>query len=289
MCELTLTWHSGCETPVEAESWRINQETQMNFKSKTLMALAVAGTFACAGAFAGGGHHGAQMGSQMGSQTQLGSQSSYEVQTPASVNESAPWLTNHATLHGTQHSGTTIGFQEGQFSDGPVGTGSAMSGTGTGGYDSSPSTSDDLSMSDMQTFDNGDSFSYVEYWLLGEEPSATGVSSSAGATGSGGFDSTSTSPDSTSMSATGSGDYSYTTSWDDPLSFVGTSSADDVIGMVGEETPLLSEHYLVYGPISSFDGHNVIVLELGPGAEDVALLDALSRDFYVLTPIYEEG
>jgi hypothetical protein len=59
--------------------------------------------------------------------------------------------------------------------------------------------------------------------------------------------------------------------------------------MVGEETPLLSEHYLVYGPLAQFDGQSVIVLELGPASEDIALLDSLSRDFYVLTPVYEEG
>jgi len=249
-------------------------------KSRTLMALAVASTFACAGAFAGSGHHG----------THMSSQSSYEVQTPSSVNESAPWLTNHATLSDGRSADTTIGFQEGQFSDGPVGTSSSMSGSGNGGYDSTTPTRspDDLSMSSMQTIDNGDSVTFVEYWLLDAEPSGTGMSSSAGGSGSGSFNS-GMGPDMTSLDEGVSGDYSYSTAWADPLAYVSTGTADDVISMVGEETPLLSEHYLVYGPISSFDGQNVIVLELGPGAEDVALLDALSRDFYVLTPVADEG
>jgi len=250
-------------------------------KSKTLMAMAIASTFACAGAFAGGGHHAGHMSSQ----------SSYEVQTPASVSESAPSLTNHSTLPSGPTASSSIGFQEGQFSDGPVGTSGPASGTGSGGYDStlSASPSDDLSMSNMQTLDSGDSFTFVEYWLLGDEPTATGVSSSSGASGSGGFNSMSTSPDVTSMGEGSSSDSSYSASWGDPLSYVSTPSAEDVIGMVGEETPLLTEHYLVYGPISSFDGQNVIVLELGPSSEDIALLDSLSHDFYVLTPVTDEG
>lgn len=245
-------------------------------RSKALMALAVAGTLTCAGAFAGGGY--------------VGSHNSVDVQTPLSVNESAPWLTHSATLP-RGSSFDTIGFQEGQFSDGPVGTSSSLSGTGSGGFDSSAAIGPSHEpISDMHMLDSGESVANVEYWLLGDESSGTGRSSGSGGSGSSGFDSVSTaSPDITSMHDAGLGDHSYTTSWDDPLSFVSTLTADELMGAVGAETPLLSEHYLVYGPLAQFDGQSVIVLELGPVAEDIALLDALSREFYVLTPISEEG
>jgi len=248
-------------------------------KSTTLMALAVASTFACAGAFAGGGYHSERMSSQ----------SSIEVQTPSSVSESAPWLTNQWTAS-SHHASTTSGFQEGQFSDGPVGTSSGTSAMGSGGYSSlSMSPSYDLSMSDMQTIDNGDSFTFVEYWLLGDEPSGTGVSSSSGGAGGGGFDSTHMSPDITSMNDSGISYSSSPQAWGDPLAFVSSSSAEDIARNIGEASPLVTEHYLVYGPLASFDGQSVIMLELGPSSEDVALLDSLSNDFYVLTPVTDEG
>jgi hypothetical protein len=266
------------------------------------MALAVASTFACAGAFAGGGtHHGSNM-------------SSTEVQTPASVDESAPWLTGKPHLAGwtARDTNTTIGFQEGQFSDGPVGTSSAVSAMGSGGYDSTGGTGGyGLSRSDAQTIDSGDSVTIVEYWLLDADPTATGMSSSAGAAGSVGFDSSMSDEtndfmsmpvdsmslnDSDTLDLTALGDSSFdeyaygsTESSLEPLAVVYTASAEQIAETIGEATPLLSEHYLVRGPLSQADSQSVIVLEIGPAPQDIALLDSLSRDFWVLTPAYDEG
>jgi hypothetical protein len=253
-------------------------------RSKTLIGLAVAGTFACAGAFAGSGaHHGAASGSQAG----------YEVHTPLSVNESAPWLGSHSPTHSVQSPGT-IGFQEGQFSDGPVGTSAGWSGTGSDGYDyqsAGMTGSHEMALSDSRTIDSGDSFAIVEYWLLGDEPSGTGRSSSTGGSGTGGFNSLNSGERPDSMSGSGASDDApvLRAGPTDPLSFVTTPSAGTISDSMGELTPLVSEHYLVYGPLSSFHGQDVIVLEVGPTSEDIALLDTLSRDFYVLTPVYDEG
>src|SRR5829696_880352 len=89
------------------------KETSM--KSRSLLALAVAGAFACGGAFAGPHHN------------------STEVLTPSSVNESAPWLANqpHSAGWTTHGSHVAMGVQQGQHTDGPVGTSSAASGAGT--------------------------------------------------------------------------------------------------------------------------------------------------------------
>ena len=271
----------------------------MKTKTKTLIALAVAGTLACAGAFAGGMHHGSNM-------------SSTEVQTPASVDESAPWLTGKPHLAGWAASDThmTIGFQDGQFSDGPVGTSSGLSAMGSGGYDSTGSIGSDLSMSDAQVINSGDSVTVVEYWLLGADPSAVGTTSSLGGSGSGGFDS-SMSEETTdfmsmpvdSMSLNDSDTIDFTAARDssleyafdsagiagEPLAVVYTASAEQIAETIGETTPLLSEHYLVHGPLSQADLQSVIVLEVGPAPQDIALLDSLSRDFYVLTPAYDES
>jgi hypothetical protein len=267
----------------------------MKSRSKSLIALAVAGSFACASAFAGGGHHGAQM-------SDMGTQMSTEVQTPASVSESAPWLTGHPHLAGwdTHAPAATIGFQEGQFSDGPVGMSSDLSSSGTVAFDSSTSIpadspmggSYDSTLGDSGMSDGGDTYSVVEYWLIGDEPAGTGTSSSLGASGSGGYDSSAASSgdgDSTAMSGSGSDDYAFDSTPSNPLSYVYTPSAEMIADTIGEATPLLSEHYLVYGPLASFQGNDAIVLEIGPAAEDVALLDSLSRDFYILTPSYDEG
>jgi hypothetical protein len=41
----------------------------------------------------------------------------------------------------------------------------------------------------------------------------------------------------------------------------------------------------VLGSLETFDPSNALVLESGSTPEDIALLEHLSRDFYVLTPI----
>jgi len=299
-------------------------------KSKTLIALAVASSFACAGALAGGGGH----------------HSRVEVQTPASVSESAPWLTGPLHQSGwSSHAGNRIGFQEGQFSDGPVGTSSSAAGIGSIGYDSTGST-DDMSISNARTIDSGDSVTRTEYWLLDSDPGSVGASSSESGAGSVGFDSMSRRDDvsfdhanatdsnglvaiihyqpidsdtpATGMSsgAGGSGSVGFDSSMSgsdtadfnpmnessfgdrsldsaqtsgEPLAFVQTSAAEQIASTIGEVTPLLSEHYLVRGPLSQADPESMIKLEIGPASRDVALLDALSRDFFVLTPAYDEG
>jgi len=259
-------------------------------KSKTLVALAVAGSFACASAFAGGYHRGMNSGSGM----------TGEVQTPASVSESAPWLAaQHDHLSGWHSDSTmrTAGFREGQFSDGPapdIGTGasSSMGGTGSGAFDSSMSSPESKSdqyvpfndaVSDARTIDGGDSVGYVEYWLLGED-SGTGASASASGSGTVGFDSMSGMDMSLMSDETGT-----TLASGAPFTFISTRSADMVADSMGEATPLLSEHYLVYGPLAAAQPEDMILLETGPSADDAQLIEALAGDFWVLTPAYDEG
>ena len=145
-------------------------------KSKTLMALAVAGTFACGGAFAGGMHHGAKHGS------------SVEITSPSSVNESAPWLANqsHSSGWSTHSSDAVIGMHDSLQSDAHVGASAGSGGSGFGGFDSmSVGTFD----SSFGGYDYSMSGPYsVEYWLWGDEIYGTGTSSGLGGGGSGGFD-----------------------------------------------------------------------------------------------------
>src|SRR5712671_6342349 len=98
-------------------------------KSKTILALTVAGTFAFSGAvFAGGVHR-----------------SSVEVQTPSSVDESAPWLTGRPHLGGWTSQDRMSGTNNEQSSDSiGVGASSAMNGSGSGGYDSATSSASDM-------------------------------------------------------------------------------------------------------------------------------------------------
>jgi len=265
-------------------------------KSRTLMAFAVASSFACAGAMAGGYHHGMQSGAM-----NSGSGMSAEVQTPSNVSESAPWLAaqpSHLSGWHEESPMTTAGFHEGQFSDGPatdMGTGASSTegGMGGGGYDSSMSSPQSMNdesvpfngaVSDARTIDGGDSVGYVEYWLLGEPSEATGMSSSSGGSGSVGFDSTSGMDTSSLTDESGT---TYTSGA--PFAFLSTPSADMVADSMGEATPLLSEHYLVYGPLASAQPEDMIVLEVGPSADDAQLIQTLSSDFYVLTPVSDQG
>ena len=209
-------------------------------KSRTFMALAVAGTFACGSAFAGGFKH----------HSSSHFDAAHEVQTPTSVNESAPWLANE--MHGAGWSihdsgSTVIGMQEGLHSDGPIGTSSSISGFGTGGFDSMSSSRFDSSVSGLDSSLGGSSG--VEYWLWGSD--SVGTSSSVGGSGSGGFDSTS------------------------------SLGADDSFGMT-------DEYYLVSGPLAEFSGDEYILYESGTSSDDIAYLATLSEDFWVLSPIYED-
>lgn len=108
---------------------------------KTLIAMAVAGTFAIStGALAGGKNH-----------------SRVEVQTPSSVSEAGPSMSESTSVGGT----------------------SGRSATGTVGHDSSLTAGET-----------------ADYWRMGEEPSGVGSTSSVGASGTIGFDaSLGTSPD----------------------------------------------------------------------------------------------
>jgi hypothetical protein len=275
-------------------------------KSRTLIALAVAGSFACGSAIAGGFHHGSTRGMNAGSP--------HEVQTPMSVDESAPWRANEQHTAGWSSSNRpsdVIGMQEGLHSDGPVGASSDMSASGSGGFDSSASLSGEPV-----------ALTITEYWLVGadDSESATGASSSFAGSGSGGFDSaaafdSSMTGDSaivgptfdTSMNSSGGIDYwlfgdssdsmgspyramgassdEFTLALDEPVTVLHTTSAEEIASTLGETTPLLSEHYLV----SSLSDPYPIVLEVGPAREDIALLNTLSGDFYILTPMYDEG
>ena len=217
-------------------------------KSRTLMALAVAGTFAAGGAFAGGTYHGAKHGSMHGS---------VEVVSPSSVSESAPWLANEAHSAGWSNQGssdTIVGMHE--LSDAHVGASSAIGGSGQGGFDSmSTSGFDSLSYDYSLSGPIG-----VEYWLWGSdsEPYGTGASSSIGGSGSGGFDSSSFSDSSFEM---------------------GGLAPDDSFG---------GEQYLVWGPLSEADAGDLLLVEADSDSYSPVTLSALSEGYTLLTPIYDE-
>jgi len=255
-------------------------------KTKSILALAVAGALACGSAIAGPGHH----------------HSATDVSTPMSVDESAPWRANQAHSSGWATSHDThmaMGVQEGQFTDGPVGTSSFDSGHGSVGYDST-ALSEDAPV-----------LLVTEYWLLGtdngtvnESTVGTGASSSESGYGSVGFDSSTQGSDTSTyyfepdtsiyylepMSALGADDPYASPSFvsfldSEPLAVIYTPSADEMASAFGEATPLVSEHYLV----SKLDSDFAIVLETGPAPEDVAMLESLKNDFFVLTPAIDEG
>jgi hypothetical protein len=202
-----------------------------------------------------------------------------------SVSESAPWLANqpHSAGWSTHGSHMAMGVQEGQFTDGPVGTSSAMSGAGSVGFSSDGHDSTALSDSAHDTMVT------TEYWLLGTdaEPLGTGASSSTSGFGGGGFDSMNDPADTTyePRSAVQTDEALSLAFSDEPLLVVHTSSADQIADSFGDATPLISEHYLM----SSLNDDFMILVEAGGSPEDVAMLDSLKSDFFVLTPSYEDA
>ncbi|MGZ5178287.1 MAG: hypothetical protein ACXWCW_29540 [Burkholderiales bacterium] len=259
----------------------------MRSKSKTLMTLAVAGTLAwTTGAMANDIHH------------------STEIQTPASVSESAPWLTGQQHLAGWNSHGTMARSAQQQFSDASASTGasSGMSGYGSCAYDSAMSSGNDDAIVARVEF--------VDYWLLGDASSDMSAESIVSDAGSVGYDASTTgeSPMSyslsgdqslgtgTTSSAGGSGSVAFDSSMSETsdqyasspnaeMFVYATPAAIAIADSIGEPTPLVTEHYLVLGALDTFDPSNALVLESGSTPEDVALLQNLSRDFYVLTPI----
>jgi len=257
----------------------------MKAKSKTLMALAVAGTLAWStGAMANGMHH------------------RTEIQTPASVSESAPWLTGQQHLAGWSNDTMSRSAQE-YFSDASAGTGasSGMSGYGSGAYDSAMSSgNDDATVARVE---------FVEYWLLGDASSDTSAESIVSDAGTVGYDgstggaramSYSLSGDQslgagTTAGSGGSGSVAFDSSMSgmsdqyasspDERFVYATPAAVAIADAIGEPNALVTEHYLVLGALDTFDPSNALVLESGSTPGDVALLQNLSRDFYVLTPI----
>ena len=213
-------------------------------KSSTLMALAVAGTFAAGGAFAGGMHHGTKHGS------------SFEVATPSSVNESAPWLASqpHSSGWSSHDSSSTVaGMQDSLHSDAAIGASADLGGSGHGGFDSTSLSGFDSSLSGLDY-----SLSGVDYWLWGADIEGTGASSGAGGSGSGGFDSMSSFSDS---------------------SFDVSLSADDSSG---------GEQYLVWGPLSEIGSGDLSLVEADSESYSPVTLSALSEGYTLLTPIYDE-
>jgi hypothetical protein len=239
-------------------------------KSKTFVAMAVAGAFACStGALAGNTWNG------------------YEVRTPSAVDESAPWLANEPHMPGMA---STMNFasmsSDRSVIDSPLASGA------------SPSAS-------------GINTAYTEYWLLGAEGSDIGASSGASGAGSVAFDSSSIAGGEVSIHSSShygltaspigsSADFDSTMNGNELMSYsfepaasafemvLFTPSAVEVVGDIGDATPLISEHYLIAAPDSAYDPSELVVLMVGPASEDVALLDSLKEHFIVLTPVYGE-
>lgn len=137
-------------------------------KSQTLIALAVAGTCAWSASALAGGMHGAQMKPGM----------SVEVQTPSSVDESAPWLSGESHLGGwssSQSSSMALAPAREPVGDSTSGIGASVSRSGSGSVSSDPLATNET----------------TEYWLIGSKSEEANVGSSAleGAGGSVSFDS----------------------------------------------------------------------------------------------------
>src|SRR5690606_25873675 len=135
-----------------------------------------------AGAYAGGSPHPAQ--SQHPAM-------SVEVQTPSSVDESAPWLTGQAHLGGWTSSASSVAAAPGldRYSDAGSALGASSGMTGWG----------EASLAPVATAET------TEYWLIGSPDAAVGSSAGVGASGSVGFDSASASH--------GLGGSGYDTAW----------------------------------------------------------------------------
>jgi len=227
-------------------------------KAKTLIGMAVAGTFAwSAGAFAHGGS------------------ASYEVRTPSSVSESAPWLTGHPHLAGWLSNDMHAMQGNHRFSDDPYATGSSsnMSGSGSVAYDSS-----------MSTTSTGDVAS-VDYWLLGEGPTRDTIGLSSASDHIGRYDYSLNSfgtGSSSSAAGTGSG------SFDSSMSASDSSMSSDIRTAADTgDTMQMTEFYLVPAPIASYDGDRGWTMVVSPTEDSLDQLASVT-DLYIVTPIYED-
>jgi hypothetical protein len=130
-------------------------------KLGTIVGVAVAGVFAwSAGANAGGfAKHGSWFGGDKHASSSMWN--GYEVRTPSSVNESAPWLANEPHMAGFSHQSASASSSD-RFGDATYGTGasSGVSGFGSGGFDST-----------QMNRGNDTSFGSqggTPYWLMGD-------------------------------------------------------------------------------------------------------------------------
>jgi hypothetical protein len=140
----------------------------------------------------------------------------------------------------------------------PIGASADAGGSGFGSFDSTSMSAFDSSLSG---FDYSLSGPYVvEYWLWGDEIYGTGASSSVGGSGAGGFD---------SMSSFSDGSF-------DTLSGI---SSDESFG---------TEQYLVWGPLSTIDSDDLVLVEADTDSYAPLTLSALSEGYTLLTPIYDE-
>lgn len=199
---------------------------------RKLAAAAVAGAF-CSGALAG----------PAGDEPTA-------VQTPASVNESAPWRAGAPHLPRSRESHRVVlKLTPILVSEAGAAVTPPPSPLREGGFEP---------LTIVET---------TPYWLIGaeDEPAAVGGTVSPAAGGSGGF----------------SSEESAAAPRDEIVVY--TPSAERLAGAFGERTPLVSEHYLVSGPLEQADS-SFLVLAIGPTREDIALLEALKEDFFVVTP-----
>ncbi|HZN26135.1 MAG TPA: hypothetical protein VFB75_18060 [Burkholderiales bacterium] len=145
-------------------------------KVKSIIGVAVAGAFAwSAGAHAG--WFGDKFGKFFHGDKHAASGSmwnGYEVRTPSSVNESAPWLANepHMAAASAYHSASANQYS---FESGSYGTGasSSASGFGTGGFDSMHMNYGNSGSTSLQMRGYGSDMSFgnpegTPYWLMGD-------------------------------------------------------------------------------------------------------------------------
>ena len=215
-------------------------------KPRTLLAIAVAGTFAwSAGANAAESWNG------------------YEVLTPSSVDESAPWRANEPHMPGTPPMVIVAVVEELTIIEPVAVEEIAVIAPAAEVAMIEPADVDVLAVVEPV----GLEVAVVEPDL------ATGASSDTSGFGSVAFDSSPSASD--ALAST------------EPQIVVLTPAAEQIVATIGEATPLLSEHYLVPAPLSAHAGAAPIAIMIGPAPEDIALLDSLKRDFYVMTAPYD--
>ena len=144
-------------------------------KLKSIVAMAAVGTFACSA-----GAHAGWFGDKFGKffhgdkyATSGGMWNGYEVRTPSSVNEAAPWLANEPHMPASMAYNTAGRYAAPSEESYATGTSSMASGAGSGSFDSTQTSYSGGGFFSKHHMSYGTDMSFgnpagTPYWLLGE-------------------------------------------------------------------------------------------------------------------------